>query len=244
MKLLSAMVSKPGSQAVNEDAVGRLPPGADPGCWVVADGQGKRGGGDIGAQKAAQAVLDTVAGAAVPSGKLLERAMDAANQEILAMQAEIVRNRSIRAAAAVLCASGRDAWWAHIGDARVYALRGGEVIAQTQDHSVPQTLVKAGEISPAQMRAHPRHHHLLRALGAPDAMQPCVLEKRFNILPGDVFLLCTAGFWRHVTELEMQAEWSKSGDAQDWLERMEIRLLQAAPADYEDYSAIAVVAEE
>jgi len=58
--------------------------------------------------------------------------------------------------------------------------------------------------------------------------------------PGDVFLICSDGFWEHVTELEMQAEWCKSVSLEDWLERMEIRILQAAPVDYDSYSAIAL----
>jgi serine/threonine protein phosphatase PrpC len=244
MKMLSAIVSKPGGKTINEGAAGCLPPPPGGlGCWVVADGQGNRGGGDIGARKTVRAVLDTVAANPGMAGAILLQALEAAQQEILALQAEIIRNKSIRVAAAVLCSDGRGMLWAHIGDARIYVFRDGEVIAQSKDHSVPQTLANAGEITPAQIRGHAGHHHLLRSIGAPEAMQPSILEQRFAARPGDLFLLCSAGFWLHVTELAMQAEWCKSASLEDWLERMEIRLLQAAPADHGNYSAIALLAQ-
>jgi hypothetical protein len=53
----------------------------------------------------------------------------------------------------------------HVGDSRLYILRHGRVCFQTQDHSVPQALVRAGELAPAAVRAHPDRNRLLRALG-------------------------------------------------------------------------------
>jgi len=244
MKMLSATLSKPGGREVNEDALGCLSLEAGAGCWAVADGQGKRGGGDLAAQKVVRALLDAFAARPQAEEETLARAVRSAQQAILNLQAEIVRNQSLRVAAAVLCASGGGVLWAHIGDVRVYAFRNGELLAQTKDHSVPQTLVNAGEIAPAQIRGHPDHHRLLRSIGAPGAVQPAILENRLMLRPGDLFLICSDGFWRHVTELEMLVDWCKSASLERWLERMEIRLLKAAPAGSSDcYSALALLAE-
>jgi len=243
MKMACATLSKAGGRPVNEDALGGLTPQAGLGCWVVADGQGKRGGGDIAAQKVVEAILGVFAATPVAAGETLARAVQSAQQAIVDMQAEIIRNQSLRVAAAALCVDGRGAVWAHIGDVRVYAFRNGELLAQTKDHSVPQTLVNAGEITPAQIRGHADHGRLLRTIGAPGAVQPTLSEKRLPLRPGDVFLLCSAGFWRYVTELEMLVDWCKSTTLEKWLEYLEIRLLQAAPKDLDNYSAIALLAE-
>ena len=243
VKMISAGLSKAGGRAPNEDALGGLGQDAAPGCWVVADGQGKRGGGDVAAQKAVRAVLEGFAGRPGVSDKALGHALRAAQQAVAELQAEIVRNQSLRVAVAVLCADGRHALWAHLGDARVYAFRDGALLAQTQDHSVPQTLANAGEIAPAQIRKHADGHRLLRALGAPGASQPTFAGRPQALRPGDAFLLCSQGFWRHVTELQMLADWCKSSSLDKWLEYMEMRLLEAAPAGHDNYSAIALLAE-
>jgi serine/threonine protein phosphatase PrpC len=243
MKITSAALSKPGGRDVNEDALGCWMPTPGCGCWVVADGQGRRGGGDIAAQKAVQALLGAYAAKSVVSDANLSQALQAAHRAITDMQAEIIRNQSLRVALAVLCADGRDALWAHIGDVRVYAFRDGELLALTKDHSVPQTLVNAGEISPAQIRGHSDSHRLLRSLGAPGTMQPTLLQNYHRLLPGDLFLICSDGFWQYVTELEMQADWCKSTSLEKWLEHMEMRLLQMAPMEHDNYCAIALLAE-
>jgi serine/threonine protein phosphatase PrpC len=243
MKITTASLSKTGGKTVNEDALGGLTPKPGCGCWVVADGQGKRGGGDIAAQKAVQAILDSFAANPRVSDQSLSQALQAAHQTILDMQAEIIRNQSLRVALAVLCIDGRDILWAHIGDVRVYVFRDGELLAQTKDHSVPQTLLKAGEISPAEIRGHIDRHRLLRSIGAPGTMQPTLLDQSHALLPGDLFLICSDGFWRYVKELEMLADWCKSPSLGKWLEYMEMRLLQAVPAEHDNYSAIALLVE-
>jgi serine/threonine protein phosphatase PrpC len=243
MKIISATLSKTGGKAMNEDAIGSILTKPGSGCWVVADGQGKRGGGDVAAQKAVQAILDAFAANPMVSEKNLSQALQAAHQMILDMQAEIIRNQSLRVALAVLCVDGRDTLWAHIGDVRVYVFRDGDLLAQTKDHSVPQTLLNAGEISAAEIRWHTDRHRLLRSIGAPGTMQPTLYNQYHELLPGDLFLICSDGFWRYVKELEMLTDWCKSPTLGKWLEYMEMRLLKAAPAQHDNYSAIALLAE-
>ncbi len=117
------------------------------------------------------------------------------------------------------------------------------MIFQTQDHSVSQTLVNAGQIAPSDIRGHIDRRRVLRYLGQSAKIHPSIPADKFILQAGDLFLLCTDGFWEYVTELEMQAEWCKSSSLEDWLERMEVRLLNAAPEGHDNYSAIALMAE-
>ena len=100
-----------------------------------------------------------------------------------------------------------------------------------------------GKLSKAEFRTHKTRHSLFRSLGSLVWTSPTIPENRFKLLPGDLFLICTDGFWEHVTELEMQADWCKSLNLKDWLQRMELRILLAAPPDHDSYSAIALMAE-
>ena len=149
----------------------------------------------------------------------------------------------MRSAIAVLFSDGVTAHWAHVGDVRLYVLRDGDVVFQTKDHSVPQALANAGEIGIDEIRGHEDRNRLLRSLGSPEKPQPSVLEKPFDVLNGDIFLLCTDGFWEYVNELEMLLEWCKSQNLRNWLDRMELRILQKASQGHDNYSAIALFAE-
>ncbi len=243
MKLVSAILSKPGGKGANDDATGHVAAEAGLGCWAVADGQGGRGAGKAAARRAVAAIAKTFADHPAVSNETLLETLEAAQREILELQAELARNQSMRAAVAVFCASRRAALWAHVGNVRVYAFRNGELLSKTEDHSITQMLLNAGEITPEQACGHGDSHRLLRSLGMSGTLQPTLAESRLMLLPGDVFLICTDGFWEHVDELEMQADWCKSASVEKWLEHMELRLLKAAPADHDSYSAIALMAE-
>ncbi|GAB2609211.1 PP2C family protein-serine/threonine phosphatase [Pseudactinotalea suaedae] len=80
----------------------------------------------------------------------------------------------------------------HIGDSRVYALRGSSLYQVTTDHTHVQRLVDTGQLTPEKARTHPYRAMLLRSLddqpGGPD-LDVIALE----IEPGDRLLLCSDG---------------------------------------------------
>jgi serine/threonine protein phosphatase PrpC len=81
---------------------------------------------------------------------------------------------------------------AHVGDSRIYFMRGGRLFCLTQDHTVVQRMVDDGVLTPQQAFDHPQAHVLTRALGhaaavAVDLTSWTLLE------PGDLFLLCSDG---------------------------------------------------
>jgi len=54
----------------------------------------------------------------------------------------------------------------HIGDSRAYLFRDGGLFQVTHDHSVTQSMIDAGRLTPAEAASHPQHSLLLRAVGA------------------------------------------------------------------------------
>jgi serine/threonine protein phosphatase PrpC len=243
LKLVFASLSKQGRGAVNEDAIGHVMNESGTGCWVVADGKCHRGGGELAAKKVVDTILTTFLANPDISTEFLQQSFQLAQREMLELQADSARNKSMCASVAVICANRRNAVWAHIGDVRIYAFRNGELIAQTKDHSFAQSLVKSGDISAEALRQHDDRYRLTRSLGMMGEMQPEILMDRFILYPGDLLLICSDGFWEHVTELEMQLDWCKSSSLVKWLEHMEVRLLKTAPKEHDHYSAIALLAE-
>ncbi|PWV72328.1 serine/threonine protein phosphatase PrpC [Nocardia neocaledoniensis] len=79
---------------------------------------------------------------------------------------------------------------AHVGDSRVYRLRGGQLSQLTHDDTFVQALVDAGHITAEQARTHPRRSLIMRALtGA--VVAPTLTLEQAEI--GDRFLLCSDG---------------------------------------------------
>lgn len=79
----------------------------------------------------------------------------------------------------------------HVGDSRVYRFRGGSLERLTSDHSLLQELVDGGFMSADEAAESVNKNVITRALG----IEPTVAMdvKRYALLPGDVYLLCSDG---------------------------------------------------
>jgi serine/threonine protein phosphatase PrpC len=235
------MLSSAGGRSYNEDHCNfLLLPQA--GCWVLCDGLGGHGGGANASQLAVDTILQCFQSSPEVSAKALESYLSAANQVIVSHQASDPSLARMASTAVVLVSDFHQALWAHIGDSRLYHFREGRVIGQTKDHSVAQALADSGDISPAQIRFHPDRSSLRRSLGKAEQAQPVVLPAPAAVQAGDAFLLASDGFWEYVTETEMEVELSKAMTPGDWLRTMERRLRAKASADFDNYSAVAVLA--
>jgi serine/threonine protein phosphatase PrpC len=90
------------------------------------------------------------------------------------------------------------AYWAHVGDSRLYFVREGRIESQTKDHSRVQLLVDAGRIREEAVAAHPDRNKIFNCLGQ---MNPprVDLSRRTMLKNGDIILLCTDGLWGPLT---------------------------------------------
>lgn len=149
----------------------------------------------------------------------------------------------MRSTAVVLLLENAMACWAHVGDTRLYHFASGRIIFQTRDHSVPQTMVDAGDIRYDDIRHHEDRNRLTRSLGSDGKVRTTILDQPVAIAGGDAFLLCTDGFWEFVTETEMEATSAKSATPKRWLAGMEVILLRKAPASHDNYTATAIFVE-
>ena len=80
---------------------------------------------------------------------------------------------------------------AHIGDSRLYRLRGGEFQAITRDHSLLQEQIDSGMITAEEARHSQNKNLVTRALGVDPAVEPEIRD--YDTMPGDLYLLCSDG---------------------------------------------------
>lgn len=141
----------------------------------------------------------------------------------------------------ILLISENEAQWCHIGDSRLYYFKNGKVSERTEDHSVVQTLFRAGMIKEEEIRKHPDRGKLLKAIGSVDKKPEAEISRVHPVTPGDAFLLCSDGFWEYVTEEDMAETLDSFPEVREWITAMETNVKDAGMGRKADnYSAIGV----
>lgn len=238
-----AMLSREGSRDNNEDNVGMYQDG-ESFCFILADGLGGHGKGEVASQVAVEAVIGKFA-AGGWTEDFLDEAFCAAQEAIVEKQESDRTCKDMKTTLVVLLVGPDEVRWGHIGDSRLYFFQDGKLRSRTLDHSVPQMLVAIGEIRERDIRRHPDRNRLLRVLGVEmDELNHQTAEpaprKR-----GQVFLLCSDGFWELIEEKKMEAALRRAADPDEWLAVMEeIVQKNGKGTDMDNYSAISVWIED
>jgi PPM family protein phosphatase len=235
----TSTVTEKGGRQQNEDYLDFVVQ-EDGACWALADGLGGHGGGGVASQLAVETVLAAFRAFPRCSPNALQDYLNAANVTVCARQGQETKLSRMRSTLVVLVSDCRSACWAHVGDSRLYYFKRGRIHVQTQDHSVPQALCNAGEITPAQIRFHEDRNRLLRSIGDKQSFRPAVSSAASPLEAEDVFLLSSDGFWEYVNETEMEEALAKASGVDDWLNRMERTLKTRAKGNHDNYSAIAI----
>lgn len=170
--------------------------GGSPGVFVVSDGVGRHGGGDVASRLAVETFARALAvpAPAVPAEPRdwLTRAFRAAVREVFAKGQADPGLRDMCATLTALHLAGGEYRFIHVGDSRIYRLRDSTLTRLTKDHSVAQEQLDAGAISEEQMQTHPNQRLLTRTICASrDYALPDTGGG--GTRPGDVFLVCTDG---------------------------------------------------
>jgi len=176
--------------------------------FVVADGMGGHASGAVASQMAVHELRNAVDagreaiarfGKGDPAAQqdilnLLEHAVQSACQAIyLKGQAE-PEKRGMGTTTSALLIAGDRGFIAHVGDSRIYLLRGGQVIQLTEDHSLVNELIRRGRVTKEGFETSPYKAYknaVTRAVGVYETVQGDTFD--FEILPGDQFLLCSDG---------------------------------------------------
>ncbi len=208
----------------NEDAYRIVhAPGAS--VCVVADGMGGMGDGVVASSLAATIASERSAAHGGPPAARIRAAVAEANRAILEASRAELHLHCIGSTIALLLLEGMEAHVAHVGDSRVYLLRGGAIRRCTEDHSLLNDIRKLPPGSCALPSEElSRYSNLLtRALGMAEevAVEQASLEAR----PGDAFLLCTDGLTNALDDRRIASIVHEAGDD---LERACGALTQAA----------------
>ncbi|MCS1382116.1 PP2C family protein-serine/threonine phosphatase [Lysinibacillus sphaericus] len=132
--------------------------------------------------------------------------------------------------------------YAVAGNSRLYHFRNGIVTYKSNDQSLADELVNDRNRS-LDISHHEERNNLLNYLGKPSNFQPYI-SKKMKLMDGDVLLLCTAGFWEEVSEIEMADALESIKDPEQYTELLEEVLLSRQRKVVNNYTMAAIFANK
>jgi serine/threonine protein phosphatase PrpC len=192
---------------------------------AVADGMGGAAAGEV-ASKLAMEVLDesfSRYAAELERGRpvvgierLAEKAIRLANRRIHAEATSVSGRRGMGTTLTMVAVHGDKAVLGHVGDSRAYLVRGKRIYQLTKDHSWVEEQRERGLLSEAEAEVHEWRNLITRALGTRPQVDPDIIP--LNVLPGDVFALCSDGLHGQVGPEEILAEIGRTTNRQSSVE--------------------------
>jgi serine/threonine protein phosphatase PrpC len=197
---------------VNEDAFFR---DDGRGFYVVADGVGGHNKGEIASREAVEQLRMWVYGASrdidrlanrVTAGdrdgvweirRLLESGVKSACYMVFGMAELDPEKRGMSTTLSALLFRDKFAFAVHVGDSRVYRVRGTQCLQLTEDHTLINYKVKHGMMTRAEAERATGKNVITRAVGHKDYVQVDTAD--LDIAPGDRFLLCSDGLHGYFT---------------------------------------------
>jgi len=192
----------------------------------VADGMGGEPGGDISAQIVMD-ILQQYQPPAKTTEKGLADILEKAGKKIRRRAQEKTELEGMGTTATLAFVTNGTAYWAHVGDSRLYLYRDGELTQITSDHVFIQELIDDGTLSRSDAERHPLRNMLDQCVGCMDMIPD---SGRFAFLPGDKLLLCSDGLTRQVSNDKIKAV-LENDNARTVSEQLVKKALEAGGSD-------------
>jgi serine/threonine protein phosphatase PrpC len=170
---------------------------------AVVDGMG----GHAQGERAAETALAAVVGAFWQTPRpifdplgFLHLSLGRAHEEVVKLGQHLSVESRPRATCALCLVQDSAAYWAHVGDSRIYQLRQQQVLERTRDHSHVELLLREGLINESEVSAHPLRNYVECCLGGDAALPEMSITSRRTLKSGDLLVLCTDGLWGNLAD--------------------------------------------
>jgi serine/threonine protein phosphatase PrpC len=213
MKIEYAKVSALGDRQDNQDRAAVVV-SEYAALMLVFDGMGGHSDGAKAAETGLKVVQDMFKAATQPifdPQGFLYIALSRAHDEVVALGADLAVDFRPRATCAICLVQESGAFWAHIGDSRIYLIRDGRVITRSRDHSHVEVLIQEGAISEEEALDHPMRNFVECCIGGDAPVPDMSITSRKKLENDDVLLACSDGMWSGLGDDDI-AEIAKPGD--------------------------------
>jgi serine/threonine protein phosphatase PrpC len=186
-----------GDREENQDRVTVIADG-NVALLIAVDGMGGHSDGARAAELAVETVTEHFRRQAHPildPVGFLHHAIGRAHSRLVALGAKLPVDARPRATCALCLVQDGNAYWAHVGDSRIYHLRAGRVQERSRDHSHVELLLQEGVITEDEVVRHPMRNYVEACLGGDANLPGMSIANRKVLKPGDVLLVCSDGLW-------------------------------------------------
>jgi protein phosphatase len=171
---------------------------------IVADGMGGHRGGATASRLAAETIKQQYLGTKTKDvAAALREALTLANAKVFTESQTNPELRGMGTTTSALVVRGAEGWFAHVGDSRIYMVRGDAVAQLTEDHSLVATMVREGLLTAQEAEHHPRRNVLQRSIGVGEEVEIDV-RGPIELKENDTFVICSDGLHGLVKEDEIK----------------------------------------
>ena len=213
MQVEYAKVSALGDRQDNQDRAAVVV-ADDAALMLVFDGMGGHSDGARAAETGLKIVQDVFMSSQLPifdPQGFLYMALARAHDEVVGLGIDVAVDFRPRATCAVCLVQEEGAYWAHIGDSRIYQVRDGKVLNRSRDHSHVEVLIQEGAITEQEALDHPMRNFVECCIGGDSPVPDMSITSKQSLEEGDVLLACTDGLWSGLSDDEV-AEIGQPGD--------------------------------
>jgi PPM family protein phosphatase len=239
LELEHALLHCQGARDYNEDSAGEWQDGRFA-AFVVADGAGGHGGGEVASALARETILTAFARQPSIERANLQDLMHQANDAVLMQQKTQTKLESMRTTMAFAAVDLRAnlVAWAWTGDSRIYQFRERRLLTRGRDHSLVQQMVDAGLLEESVAQEHPNRNVLWSALGnAEDALEIGTSEPA-ELRDGDVLLLCSDGVWEPLGDALIEETLKRAASPREWTKSLEEVVLGHQRPKQDNFTAL------
>ncbi len=213
MQIEYAKVSALGDRKDNQDRAAVVV-SENAAMMLVFDGMGGHSDGARAAETGLKVVQDMFTASTLPvfdPQGFLYMALSRAHDAVVGLGQDLAVDFRPRATCAVCLVQEGGAYWAHIGDSRIYQVRDGTVLSRSRDHSHVEVLIQEGAITEEEAKDHPMRNFVECCIGGDTPVPDMSITRLIKLHPGDVLLACSDGLWSGLSDDDM-AEIGTPGD--------------------------------
>jgi serine/threonine protein phosphatase PrpC len=237
-----AKLSLPGDRSENQDRVAVMSANGSA-LIAVVDGMGGHAEGAAASEAAAACFSEMfrAAGHPVldPKGFLISL-IERAHGRLVDLGATIAIDHRPRATCAICLVQDDRAYCAHVGDSRIYHVRGSTIVSRSRDHSHVELLLQEGVIDEGEIKSHPMRNYVEYCLGGDRPLPEMSIAATNRVRSGDVLLVCSDGLWTGVDDEQLLTLTAPGTDLEPAaLSVAELAIRNNAP--HSDNTSVAVV---
>ncbi len=176
----------------------------DLGLLAVADGMGGHASGEVASKMAVEILKDCLKKEGEPFPDRLNSGVKLANKMIYEAAQSQPQLKGMGTTITAVQLNGNRLGIAHVGDSRIYLIRGGVIEQITDDHTIVFEQVARGLMTREEAARSEMRNILSRALGIAPEVDVDIEE--LTVSEGDKLVLCSDGLSELVSDNEMLSE--------------------------------------